>query len=119
MPIQVSRPGELTCEHAAGYGTPINRIRSTFFAFRRAEKIIMLRAVRTYYVKESHLISSIILQKQLSNTTVYKVHTYIDTIKCYGAKLLMTITISAVIKRNSLYTFIHMYICYGDKCIDI
>jgi len=57
MPIQVSRPGELTCEHAAGYGTPINRIRSTFFAFRRAEKIIMLRAVRVLRQrKPSHLI---------------------------------------------------------------
>jgi len=37
--------------------------------------------------------------KQLSNATVYKVHTHIDTVKRYGDKLLITITISAVIKR--------------------
>jgi len=29
------------------------------------------------------IISSFILEKQLSNATVYKVHTHIDTITCY------------------------------------
>jgi len=121
MPIQVSRPGELTCEHAAGYGTPINRIRSTFFAFRRAEKIIMLRAVRVLRQrKPSHLIF-------YSSKTVIK-HNCVQSSHIYRYNKMLW---RQIVNDNNdigsyktqqsvhVHTHIHTIKCYGDKCIDI
>jgi len=56
---------------------------------RNLHKLLQYIFVTSHELNRPELISSHLLffKKRLSNATVYKVYTHIDTIKCYGDKL--------------------------------
>ena len=49
--------------------------------------LVSVGATALWDPRGTRLISSFILHKQPSNGAVYRVHTHIDTVKCYGDKL--------------------------------